>query len=202
MIRRQELTVDDAIKYFEFQKRYIWYCSYKVNHRKIHLYKDNDLMAREKTDYLSRIKTYPEKFSYQDFLERKHKFGTIAIITNKIEASSEQIFQDYKVRNQVETMIDAMKNTLLADSSYMQNEDDFGGWMFINFIALQFYYKIRNLLREKKLLSKYSTSDVFMHLKSVRKARINGLWTTCEINGKTSKLIQKLSLQPITQNLG
>ena len=109
-----------------------------------------------------------------------------------------QIFQDYKVRNQVETMIDAMKNTLLADSSYMQNEDAFGGWMFINFIALQFYYKICNLLREKELLSKYSTSDVFMHFKSVRKARINGQWITCEINGKTNKLIQKLSLKPIT----
>lgn len=192
------LKDDKAIGYFEFQKRYIWYCSYKVNHRTIHLYLDNDLMAREEADYLSRIKTLPEKYSFKDFMERKHKFGTIAMITNKTDIASEQIYQDYKVRNQIETMIDAMKNTLMADSSYMQNEDAFNGWMFINFIALQFYYKLCMLLREKNLLCKYSPSDLLMHLQSVRKAKINGQWITCEINGKTSKLLDKLSIQPIT----
>lgn len=184
--------------FFKFQERFILHAVYDVGERKVHLFLDNNLMAKEESDYLSRISTHPDKYSYPAFLEKRERFGTIALLTNKTESSSKDIYEDYKVRNQVETMIDAMKNTLMADTSYMQNEDAFNGWMFINFIALQLYYRIYMLLKEKKLINNYSPKDLLMLLQHVRKVKINGTWVTGEINGNTKKMIEKLGLKPIT----
>jgi transposase len=204
-LRRSSMIIDysrvekrEFEGFFVFQGRYIWHTVYKAGARQIHLFLDNNLMSREEADYLSRITTHPEKYSLQDFMGKRGRFGTIALLTNKTGSSSQDIYEDYKVRNQVETMIDAMKNILMADTSYMQNEDAFNGWMFINFIALQFYYRIYILLKENKLISKYSPKDLLMLLEYVRKARINDEWVTCEINANTKKLIEKLGLKPIT----
>ncbi len=198
LIDYELLQNKDQLNYFEFQKRYIWYVSYKVNHRVIHLYLDNDLMVREEKDYLSRIQSMPEEYNFNEFKKKRNRFGTIALITNITDADAESIYCDYKVRNQVEIMIDSLKNTIMADASYMHNEDAFNGWMFINFIALQFYYKISKLLREHKLLHKYSPSDLILNLQNIRKAKINNNWVDCEITNKTRKLLEKLSLLPIT----
>ena len=204
-LRRSSMLIDysriekkEFEGFFVFQGRYIWHTAYKAGIRQVHLFLDNNLMSREEADYLSRITTHPEKYSLQDFMEKRGRFGTIALLTNKTGSSSQDIYEDYKVRNQVETMIDAMKNILMADTSYMQNEDAFNGWMFINFIALQFYYRIYMMLKENKLISKYSPKDLLMLLEHVRKAKINNEWVTCEINANTKKLIEKLGLKPIT----
>ncbi len=79
----------------------------------------------------------------------------------------------------------------------MHNEDAFNSWMFNNFIALHFYYKICNFLREHKLLRKYSPSDSLLYIKSFRKMKINTKWIDCEITNKTQKLFEKISLLPI-----
>lgn len=91
-------------------------------------------------------------------------------------------------------MIDAMKNVLKADSSYMRNQTALEGWMFITFIALQFYYRIYKLLSEKQLLSKFSPQDLLMRLAEIKKVKINDSWHTAEITTKTQKLIEKLNI--------
>jgi len=185
-------------EYFLFQKRYIWYTNYSFEGRYIHLFFDPELKLREETDYLNRIQSHPQEYTFKEFMDKRVRFGTIALYTNKKNITSQKIYEDYKVRNQVETMIDAMKNTLMAETSYMQNEDAFNGWMLVNFIALQFYYKVYSLLKEKDLISKLSPDDLFMLLKEVRKVKINQNWVTAEISSKTQKLLEKLQINPIT----
>ncbi len=97
-------------------------------------------------------------------------------------------------RNSIEIMIDAMKNILKADSSYMRNQTALEVWMFITFIALQWYYRIYKLLSEKQLLSKCSPQDLLMHLAEIKKLKINDSWHTAEITSKTQKLIDKLGI--------
>ncbi len=70
-------------------------------------------------------------------------------------------------------MIDAMKNILGTDKSYMRSEQAFEGWMFTMFIGLQWYYKIYKLLHEKGLLRKYSPRNILIHLTSIKKVLIN-----------------------------
>jgi len=180
--------------YFKYNNRYIWYHSYSVNKRMICCYLDESLRSREEHDYLTRIETHPETYAIEDFYSRQLRFGTLAIITNLTHASPEQIYINYKSRNNIEVMIDAMKNVLKADNSYMRNQTALEGWMFISFIALQWYYRIYKLLSEKQLLSKFSPRDLLMHLAEIKKVKINDSWHTAEITNKTQKLIEKLDL--------
>ena len=180
--------------YFKFNNRYIWYYSYPSNKRMIHCYLDERLRAREEHDYLSRIETHPETHTIENFYCRNIRFGTLAILTNLTHASPEQIYTNYKSRNNIEIMIDAMKNVLKADSSYMRSQTTLEGWMFITFIALQWYYRIYKLLSEKQLLSKFSPQDLLMHLAEIKKVKINDSWHTAEITSKSQKLIEKLNI--------
>jgi transposase len=180
--------------YFKFNNRYIWYYSYPADKRMIHCYLDERLRAKEEHDYLTRIETHPETHTIEDFYHRHLRFGTLAIITNLTLASPEQIYTNYKSRNNIEIMIDAMKNVLKADNSYMRNQTALEGWMFITFIALQWYYRIYKLLSEKQLLSRFSPQDLLIHLAEIKKVKINDSWHTAEITNKTQKLIEKLNV--------
>ncbi len=87
-----------------------------------------------------------------------------------------------------------MKNILRADSSYMRNQTVLEGWMFITFIALQWYYRIYKLLSENQLLANFSTQDLLMHLAEIKKVKINDSWHTTQITSKSQKLLGKLNI--------
>jgi hypothetical protein len=78
-------------------------------------------------------------YSFEKFIEKQYRFGTIAVV-DKTGKSAKNSYLDYKTRGQVETMIDALKNIMEADRSYMQNNFSLEGWMFVNHIELQWYY--------------------------------------------------------------
>ncbi len=72
------------------------------------------------------------------------------MLTNMIDVTSEDIYSTYKSRVNIELMFDGMKNVLDNHKTYMQNESALQGWMFINHIALQWYYKMYVLPERKQ----------------------------------------------------
>ncbi len=106
---------------------------------------------QEEKDYLDRIETMPEYYQLNKFHQKMERFGTIALLSNAANQDPQHIYTSYKSRNQIEVMFDGIKNILHADRTYMQNEDALQGWMFVNHIALQWYYQIYNLLKKQNL---------------------------------------------------
>ena len=181
--------------HFMYEKNIIWYNQNMINGKRIITYRNDSLRAEEINDYLRRCETLPEKYSEEAFYEKQYGFGTISFITNiEDNISAEEIYISYKSRNQIEGMIDVFKNILEADKSYMQNEDALEGWMFINYIAMHWYYKLILKLKENKLNSKYSPKDIIMFLKDVKKIKINNKWMNIEITKKNLELFNKLNL--------
>lgn len=76
----------------------------------------------------------------------------------------------------------------------MQNEKSLEGWMFINYIALCWYYKIYSLLVNHKLINKVSVNDILQRLSKINKVRINSSWVLSEITAKTNSLIKTLGV--------
>jgi transposase len=199
LIDYTKLTEQNTDCFFKFQGRFIWHAKpEKSSKRVVYLFFDTELRAKEENDYLGRIETHPESYSIGEFHQKRTSFGTIAMISNLENKKPQEIYEYYKLRNQVETMIDSMKNTLLADTSFMQNEEAFNGWMFINFIALQWYYRIAVLIAQKKLLANYSPKDLLMFLREIRAVNINNQWRVEEIPKKIQLLMEKLEIKPIT----
>ena len=92
-------------------------------------------------------------------------------------------------------VFDTFKNTLNADRSFMRDDLGLQGWMFVNFVALLFYYRIYDLLLQSEVLDKYSPRDVIMHLSRVFKLKIGDKWVLSEIPKSTKALIEKLKIQ-------
>lgn len=179
--------------YFTFENRIIWYYTIKVGKERINVYLDEELKAEEVKDYLIRTKTLPEEYNLEKFHSRQYSFGTISMMHN-LDKSPEQVYVDYKSRGQVETMIDTLKNVIDADKSYMQNEQALEAWMFINYIAMHWYYKIIQTLKAKNLNYKYSPMDIILFLKEVKKVKINDKWHDAETTKKNAELLQALGI--------
>jgi len=175
--------------YFLFNERPIWY--YKTKDAIIYL--DSDLKNEEEKDYILRIEKKLEGYTKEGFIERQYKFGTIALKAN-LDKPPQDVYCLYKERREIEQSFDFLKNLLEQDKSYMQNEKSLETWAFINHLALMLNYKIYNILRINKLLSKYSVSDLLYHLKCVFKVKADSQWLTTGISAKTSKLLNDLGL--------
>jgi transposase len=154
---------------------------------------DDELRSREQKDYLDRIDNGIVDYSIDTFHDKQHRLGTIAIIENTSKPPCD-VFADYKTRGNVETMIDALKNIVDADRTYMRNEQALEGWMFINLIALKWYYALLNLLKTHGLNKKYSPMDFLLFLSAIKKVKINDLWYDAEITKKTSDLLRSLNI--------
>jgi transposase len=179
--------------FFKFENRVIWYYTIKSGKENINIYLDEELKAEEIKDYLSRTESLPEKYNIEVFHIRQYRFGTIALINN-LDNTPEKVFADYKSRAQIETMIDALKNIIDADRSYMQNEQALETWMFINYLALHWYYKILQLIKSYELNNKFSPMDLILFLKEIKKVKINNNWHIAEIIKKNQDLIDSLGI--------
>lgn len=183
--------------YFRFQKRFIWYRSKRIGKGILYIFLDERLRVKEEEDYLSRIETHPENYTEEGFYENLRKFGTISLLTNVKDVSAKEIFGYFKSRVFIEQMFDTFKNVLNADRTYMRTDKSMEGWMFINYLALIYYYRIYNFLLKNNLLKKYSPSDVLLSLSKIRKVKINKKWITLEIPKQARKLLEKINI-PIT----
>ena len=74
----------------------------------------------------------------------------------------------------------------------MRDGKQLEGFLFVSFIALQFYYRIYGKLIEKKLLNYYSVSDIIEYLKRVHLLKAGGKTQLAEIPKKSRKLTEKL----------
>jgi hypothetical protein len=182
--------------FFKYDGKIIWYQTSESEKGLVHTFLSDELKTEESKDYLNRIETHPEKYSIEGFHQNVKKFGTLSILSNT-NNKAETIYGFYKNRNQVELMIDAFKNLISADSSYMQNEFSLEAWMFINYIALHWYYIMLNKLKSSKLNNKFSPSDLIKFLKEVKKVKLNKKWYDAEITASTSDITNKLNM-PVT----
>jgi len=179
--------------FFKYEKRIIWYYTFRAGTNKINIYLDEELKAEETKDYLKRTETLPEKYDVKTFHKKQHRFGTISMMNN-LTKTPEQVYVDYKSRGQVETMIDALKNIVKADKSYMQNEQALEAWMFVNYIALQWYYRIFQLLKLNDLNNRFAPMDLILFLKEIKKVKINDKWYLAEITKKDMDLLNLLDV--------
>ncbi len=135
--------------YFMLEKRAVWYYSYKLKEGELNgkiliIFIDERLKAEEEKDGLSRIKKDDDK-SLETFFKNQYHLGTIAIIIDLGELA-ERIYSLLKSRGDIERMFDTFKNVMNADRTYISDDYQMEGWMFINFIFLIFYYKIDSIL--------------------------------------------------------
>jgi transposase len=180
--------------YFKHNNRYIWYYHYPYQNKTIYIFLNELSKQQEEQDYLNRIETHPEEYSFVEFQKKNAQFGTLALISNIKNKVPKDIYAIYKSRMAIETMANVLKNILDADRHYMRDEETLEGWMFINHLALLWYYRLYQLIKQKNLLPKFSPQDLLLHLSEIRKIKIDQNWYLAEITSSTLKLLNQLDL--------
>jgi transposase len=176
--------------HFLFENRVIYYDSYKLSKvRTIYLFIDEQMMVKEKKDFICRMQKKIETYTKEEFTQQLPQFGTFSVIANK-ESTAESVFLNYKSRMGVEVLFDGVKNVLGNDHTYMQNDEALEGGMFINHLALLIHHKIYSLLKEKQLIKKYSIRDFMEYLSDIKKVKINDQWIIEPIIAEQQKLLK------------
>jgi transposase len=189
-LKRSSKLIDYSFqteKHFMFHDQPIFYSKYERSGRTMYTFRNDFLKAEEEKDYLRREK------SSEKFKAIRERMGTISVITN-LKVSGEIVYDMLKSRMEVEQAYDTFKNTIHADRSYMRDDHQMQGWMFVNFIALVMHYRIYAILRKHDALSRYSVHDVIEHLERVQMLRIGEEWKLSEIPKQSRILIEKIGI--------
>lgn len=104
------------------------------------------------------------------------------------------VYRHYKFRSEVEDEIEVYKNFLEADRTYMRSDEALEGWVFCNMVALRWYYRIANRLRETGLSSRYSVPTAISFLREVEKGKVNGKWEAFPLSKAEEKVFKALGL--------
>ncbi len=162
--------------------------------KRIVVFLDERLKTEEEKDYITRMEdSETSNNTIESFYELQYRMGTIAVITD-LNDDAGKIYTTLKSRPEIETMFDVFKNILDADRTYMRDDHQMEGWMFINFLSLVYYYRVYKLLSDNDLLKKYSPKDVLIHLSRVKKLKVQKEWITSEIPKKTRLINEKLKI--------
>ena len=105
-----------------------------------------------------------------------------------------QAYYLYQTKNEIEANFNSYDSTLDCSASYMQHQDSFEGWLFINHVSLQISYIIINYIAEKGLKSQYSFKDAMDYLKEIRVDKLDGTWTLTKITEYTKKMCDDLGI--------
>jgi transposase len=177
----------------------------EVKERSVVVFQDPRLRNEEEASYLRRAESESPDYTMDGFKEKQIAFGTMAMIYslksseidkdgNPIEVSAQKIYEKYKSRMEVETVFDTYKNLLQADRSYMQSDEAFEAWVFLNHIAIMLYYKIFNVIKSKNKLGKISPKDLLMRLMRVTKIRIGTEWISAEVPRSSQTIFKELGI--------
>lgn len=194
-------TNEDADGAFLYQKRPIWWKRFEMDGHEVFLYLDESHRSDESEDYMRRVfDPHMEEYTIEGYKARALQFGTLALMTTSGK-DAEHTYLDYKTRGDVEQAIDAFKNIIEADHSYMQDEKALEAWTFICLIALQWYYNLSDRLKNAELTNRYAPMDMVRSLSRVRTVRVDKKWIPAEVMKKDRQLVEAAGLN-ITPDRG
>lgn len=194
--------------YFEYQGDRIWYKElgqWDNDHpnRLLYLFYNKKRADIEIQDFQKHNSSLKKEEYVKKYKENYFKFGTITIVCPK-KKFDEKIcipqnrYFNYKSREHVEDSISALKTVVGADVTRMQDDVAMEGWMFTNYLALCWYYIMRGIIMDKKLIAKFSPKAIFQMFIGVRVLGIGQQWKLTHILKKDSSALRKIGIIPST----
>lgn len=128
-------------------------------------------------------------------VQQRSEIGTLILKTDRLDLDESQIYALYKTRQEIEQNFKCYDDTLDLDASFMQDQEAFEGWLFVNHLALQMLYGILDYIAQANLTGRYSFKDVVRTLEGIRANKINGQWRLSQFTKNTKKLCTDLDIK-------
>ena len=118
----------------------------------------------------------------------------MTILLNNLDSSPEDIYRDYKSRWEIEEMFDTHKNTLGFKMNYETSFAAQEAWAFIEFLALQMFYKIDGILINNQLIKSTNVGALLFMASRITQAKIGESWNICNLTKPDKELFDKLGI--------
>ena len=92
--------------------------------------------------------------------------GTFAIRTNQMDLSAQTLYELYKLREDVEQLVDAYKVELGCATTGMHSDETLESCLFVNHLALAMAYRVYNELKKRGMLKKYAVTQTLEQILS------------------------------------
>lgn len=147
-----------------YRERGVGFFKKKNRYGFLYLYDDPVIRSEEENALLRRVKE--GKLALRDYKAQKKQAGMFGIMSD-LDLPAEEIYEQYKQREEIELSFDVMKNELEADKTYLGREDAVRGYFVMILFALRLHFKILKRLREKKLVGEISVKEVLLELSKI-----------------------------------
>jgi hypothetical protein len=147
-----------------YRERGVGYFKKKNRYGFLYIYDDPAIRAEEENTLLRRVKE--GKLALGDYQLRKKQAGVFGIVSD-LDLAAEEIYEQYKQREEIELSFDVMKNELEADKTYLGRAEAVRGYFIMILLALRLHFKILRRLREKKLVGEMSVKEVLFELSKI-----------------------------------
>lgn len=193
-LRRNFKIINYKIKLkesFMYRDRGIKWAEKIVGKNHLYLYEDVKLKAEEETTFIRLLSDNKRK--RKEYESESKKFGRIALLSD-LNLNGEEIYLMWKDRENIEIAFDALKNELENDKTYLSDDDAVRGYFFVSFISLYLYYKILNIIKEKKLTHKISVNEVLLELSRIYEVSFDNKKKLGPIPERVRKLTENLGI--------
>ena len=119
------------------------------------------------------------------------------LLTN-LSASTDEVYRDYKSRWEIEEMFDTHKNTLGFKMNYETSLTAQEAWAFIEFLALQMFYKIDGILINNQLIKIMNVGSLLFSASKITQAKVGDKWNICNMTKNDKELFSKLGVELAT----
>ena len=104
--------------------------------------------------------------------------GTFAIRTNQMDLSARTLYGLYKMREDIEQLVDAYKVELGCATTGMHSDETLESCLFVNHLALAMAYRVYNRLKKQGMLKKYAVTQTLEQILSkVMVTNVGDGWT-------------------------
>jgi hypothetical protein len=186
------------MQHFTYNKRIVYYAEFpsrKHEGCRTHVFYDNERHQCLQENYFNRLdnedkENYP---SQEKIVKDTERLG-VTMLLNNLTSTPEEIYRDYKSRWEIEEMFDTHKNTLGFKMNYEASYAAQEGWAFIEFLALQMFYKIDGILLNNKMIKSMNVGSLLFRASRITQAKIGDKWHICNITKNDKELFDKLGI--------
>lgn len=148
----------------------------------------------QEVGYLSRNRK-KGTYSEEKYLDKQNEFGLIVFESNK-DLEPFAVFEAYSKRWEIEIMFNLYKNIIELNTTRVQGDYRVYATEFINFLSVLISSRVKSLLLEKDISSKYSYKQVFNYLSKAKKVRCGSerKWSSSKVVKYISELMDSLGV--------
>ena len=184
---------------FTYNKRIVYYAEFlSKKHKgcKTYVFYDNERHQYLQENYFRRIsRDNDESYPAQDKIVSDTERLGVTMLLNNLTSSPEEIYRDYKSRWEIEEMFDTHKNTLGFKMSHETSFAAQEAWAFIEFLALQMFYKIDAILINNQMINSMNVGSLLFTASRITQAKIGDKWNICNMTKNDKALFAKLGIK-------